>query len=72
MGNDQPLVRTDVVWMAPSLGMALRSVSDDPRMGKTDREVVSVDLNNPDPSLFQPPAGYQLETEEMQPVACTQ
>jgi hypothetical protein len=72
MGNDQPLVRTDVVWMAPSLGMALRSVSDDPQMGKTDREVVSVDLNNPDPSLFQPPAGYQLETEEMQPVTCAQ
>ena len=72
MGNDQPLVHTDVIWMAPSLGMALRSVSDDPRMGKTGREVVSVDLNNPDPSLFQPPAGYQLETEEMQPVACTQ
>jgi hypothetical protein len=72
MGNDQPLVRTDEIWMAPSLGMVLRSVSDDPRMGKTNREVVSLDLNNPDPALFQPPAGYEVDTEVMQPVACAQ
>ncbi len=71
-GNDQPLVNTNEVWMAPSLGMALRSINDDPRMGKTDREVVSLDLNPPDPALFQPPAGYELVTEEMQPVACAQ
>jgi len=69
-GNDQPLVHTDEYWMAPSLGMALRSITVDPRMGKTQREAVSVDLTNPDPSLFQPPAGYQLETEAMQPVDC--
>jgi hypothetical protein len=71
-GNDQPLVHIDEVWMAPSLGLDLRSVTDDPRMGKTVRETVSLDLNNPDPALFQPPAGYQVETEEMQPVACPQ
>jgi hypothetical protein len=71
-GNDQPLVRTDELWMAPSLGMVLRSITDDPRMGKIDREAVSVDLNNPDPALFQPPAGYKVDTEEMQPVACAQ
>jgi hypothetical protein len=71
-GNDQPLVRADEYWMAPSLGMVLRSITDDPRMGKTDREAVSVDLNNPDPALFQPPAGYKIDTEEMQPVACAQ
>jgi hypothetical protein len=58
--------------MVPSLGMILRSISDDPRIGKTDREVVSIDLNNPDPALFQPPAGYELVTEEMQPMACPQ
>ncbi|MGP8251611.1 MAG: hypothetical protein ACLQHF_06215 [Terracidiphilus sp.] len=72
MGNDQPLVRTDEIWMAPSLGMVLRSMIEDPRMGQMDREAVSVDLNNPDPALFQPPAGYELDTEEMQPVACPQ
>ena len=71
-GNNQPIVRTEETWMAPSLGMALRSISDDPRMGKSDREVVKLDLDNPDPSLFQPPAGYKVDTEAMQPVACTQ
>ncbi|MFZ0303080.1 MAG: hypothetical protein WAL75_10355 [Terracidiphilus sp.] len=72
MGNDQPLVSTNEIWMAASLGLVLRSVSDDPRMGKTNREVVSLDLNAPDPALFQPPAGYQLDTEVMQPVPCAQ
>jgi hypothetical protein len=70
MGNDQPLVSTDEIWMAPSLGLVLRSTNDDPRMGKTNLEAVSLDLNPPDPALFQPPAGYELVTEEMQPVAC--
>jgi len=72
VGNDQPLVRTDEIWVAPGLGLILRSLSDDPRMGKTDREVVSLDLNAADPSLFQPPADYKVETEVMQPVACAQ
>jgi hypothetical protein len=71
-GNDQPLVRTDEYWMAPSLGMMLRSITEDPRMGKMTREAVSVDLTNPEPALFQPPADYKLETEVMQPVACRQ
>jgi hypothetical protein len=71
-GNDQPLVRSDEVWMAPSLGMVLRSISDDPRMGKTNREAVSVDLNVPDPALFQPPAGYRIDNQVMQPVTCPQ
>jgi hypothetical protein len=69
-GNDQPLVRTDELWMAPSLGMALRTISDDPRMGRTVREVVTVDLNEPDPALFQPPADYKVDTEVMQAVPC--
>jgi hypothetical protein len=71
-GNDQPLVHTDEVWMAPSLGLVLRSISDDPRFGKMQREVLTLDLNNPDPALFQPPAGYEVETQVMQPVACAQ
>jgi hypothetical protein len=71
-GNDEPLVRTDESWMAPSLGMVLRSVSDDPRMGKSSREVVSLDLSPPDPALFQPPADYKVETEVLQPVPCGQ
>ena len=71
-GNDEPLISTNETWIAPSLGMVLRSVSDDPRMGKTNRELVSLDLNNPDPALFELPSGYTVETEVMQPVACSQ
>ena len=71
-GNDQPLTSTNEIWMAPSLGMVLRSMSDDQRTGKTNREVVSIDLNPPNPALFQPPSDYKVDMEEMQPVACPQ
>jgi hypothetical protein len=71
-GNDEPLVSTTEEWMAPSLGLTLRSISDDPRIGKSDREVVSLELSDPDLALFQPPAGYQLDAEVMQPVPCAQ
>ena len=71
-GNDQPRVRTDETWMAPSLGVALRSTTEDPRMGKSVREVVSLDLKPPDPSLFHPPADYKVDTEVMQSVPCPQ
>lgn len=72
IGNDQPLVRTTESWMAPSLGIELRSTTDDPQSGKMTRELVSLDLNEPDPSTFQPPEGYEAKAEEMHPVACQQ
>lgn len=71
IGNDQPLVRTSESWTAPSLGLILRQITDDPQAGKTTREVVSIDLSDPSPAIFQPPAGYDVVTEEMLPVACT-
>ena len=72
IGNDQPLVRTTESWMAPSLGIELRSTTDDPQSDKMTRELVSLDLNEPDPSTFQPPDGYEVKVEEMHPVACRQ
>jgi hypothetical protein len=71
-GNDQPLVRVDETWMAPSLGLTLRSTTDDPRTGKMVRETVSLDLSDPDPALFQIPADYKVDMQEMQPVPCGQ
>ena len=71
-GSGQPQVRTSEVWMAPSLGLALRAISIDPQMGRIDRQAVSVNLNAPEPALFRPPAGYKVETEVMQQVECGQ
>jgi hypothetical protein len=72
IGNSEPLVRISETWMAPSLGIALRQVSDDPQSGKMTRELVGIYLNEPDPSTFQPPEGYEVVTQEMHPVPCQQ
>jgi hypothetical protein len=70
IGNDQPLERITERWNAPSLGLALREVIDDPRMGKTTREVVNLSLSEPDPATFQPPEGYEVVTETMPQMPC--
>ena len=73
IGNDRPIVTTDERWTAPSLGgLTLRSVSDSPQSGRQTRELVSLSIGDPDPSVFQPPEGYKVTVEEMHQVACEQ
>ncbi len=61
-GNDHDLTTTSEFWNAPALGLELRSIVDDPIAGKTDTETTDIKQAAPDPSLFQPPAGYQIKT----------
>lgn len=70
IGNDAPLVRVSESWWSTTLGLLLREVSDDPRSGKYDRELVSIDQGEPAASAFQPPDGYEVVTEEMHEVPC--
>jgi hypothetical protein len=57
IGNDVPLVTVSEMWSAPSLGLTLRDITDSAQSG---------------PSLFQPPEGYEVTTDEMHPVPCQQ
>jgi hypothetical protein len=73
IGNDRPIVSTDESWMAPSLGgIVLRSVSDSPQTGKQTREVVSLAVGDPDPTVFQPPEGYKVTVDVLHEVPCQQ
>ncbi|MFZ1937808.1 MAG: hypothetical protein WBA18_11675 [Terracidiphilus sp.] len=73
IGNDRPIVSTDETWMAPSLGgIVLRSVNDSPQSGKQTREVVSLTIGDPDPSVFQPPDGYKVMVDVLHEVPCQQ
>jgi hypothetical protein len=72
VGNDQTFVTVEENWIAPSLGLELRQSTEDPRTGKRTRELVNLTLEEPDPSLFQPPADYNVTTEELHQVACKQ
>lgn len=70
IGNDKEFAVTDEQWAAPSIGIVMRSVRDDPQQGKTVREVVNLDLSDPPLSTFQPPEGYKVTTEELSKVPC--
>lgn len=61
VGNDRDLVTTTESWYAPSLGLQMHTVVDDPRNGKSTTETTDVQQADPDPALFEPPAGYQLK-----------
>jgi hypothetical protein len=72
VGNDQPLVETRENWFSDEYRLEVRSVSDDPRRGKTTRELTGFTPGEPDPSLFQPPPGYEVVTQQLHQVACHQ
>jgi hypothetical protein len=67
IGNNEPLTRTVEAWRAVNPGLRIlivRSVNDDPQMGKTTKEMTSFTQGDPDASLFQPPSEYQVVTHE--------
>ncbi len=70
VGNDKPIATVTEVWQSATFPMPLREINIDPRMGKKTREVVSLTIGEPDPSLFQPPEGYEILTEEMHEIPC--
>jgi hypothetical protein len=71
VGNDRPMVRSGECWRAPSVGgLVVHSVDNAPRSGKRTRDLVRMDLAEPDPSVFQPPADYEVTTEQMHEVSC--
>jgi len=61
VGNDRDLVTTTESWYAPALSLQMRSTIDDPRAGKTTTETTDINQADPDPALFQPPAGFTLK-----------
>jgi hypothetical protein len=63
IGNDQPLVHTTELWTATAPGLknlVVRDVGDDPQSGKKDQELTNFSQAEPDPTIFQPPAGYEI------------
>lgn len=72
IGNDRPILAVQEIWSAAGLDFPLRDVRTDPRFGKRVREVVRLDLAEPDPALFEPPADYEMKTEELRQIPCPQ
>jgi hypothetical protein len=61
IGNDKDLAITRETWYSPDLKLVLQSTQTDPRFGETTYSLTNIQRNEPDPSLFQVPAGYKVE-----------
>ncbi len=65
MFNERPIEIVSEKWFSPDLQMVIMSKRTDPRMGETVYTVSNINRANPEPSLFQVPAGYS-ESQPMQ------
>lgn len=68
-GTDHPVKRIDEIWISPDLKMVVKTFFND-GLGSTERtELKNVDRSEPDPSVFQPPAGLPIrQAPESDPV----
>ena len=60
IGNDRPINVVGETWFSTDLQMIVKSLNSDPRFGDTTFELTNVSRAEPDPSLFQVPAGYTV------------
>jgi hypothetical protein len=66
--TDHPVNRVDEFWMAPDLGMVVKTFLDD-GSGFTERsELKNIDRSEPELSVFLPPAGPKRVAPESDPV----
>ncbi len=62
IGNERPIAVVSEEWTSPDLKVLVLSESTDPRVGKTTYRVVNIVRGDPDPSLFQVPADYTVQS----------
>jgi hypothetical protein len=58
VGNSQPLVTTREFWYSQDLQVNLSVIRKDPREGTQVIHVVDLSRSEPDPAMFQVPAGF--------------
>jgi hypothetical protein len=61
IGNDKDIVSLRESWYSSELKVVLASIRNDPRFGEVHYSLANIQLKEPDPSLFQVPAGYTIE-----------
>ena len=62
-GNDREIKVVHERWYSDALQVLLKTTNSDPRFGVTTYELTNVIQAAPDPSLFQVPADYRLQTD---------
>jgi hypothetical protein len=66
IGNARPMVTTSEDWYSQQIGVNLSMDATDPQSGKRSYRVVDVTLGEPTASLFDIPAGYEVERRNQQ------
>jgi hypothetical protein len=61
IGNERPIEIVSEQWYSRELQVTLMSRHDDPRSGETLYRLTNLQRNEPDPALFQVPAGYTVK-----------
>lgn len=61
VGNDQRVIIEREFWYSSQLGINLLSTVSDPRFGKQTFTVTNVSTVEPDPKLFELPAGFKVQ-----------
>jgi len=59
-GNDRKMTVENEFWWSAQMGLNLLSIKTDPRIGKQTFTVTELAEGDPDPSLFQLPAGFKV------------
>ena len=60
IGNQRDILVVDEVWYSPDLQMNVLTKHSDPRAGETVYRLINISRSEPDPALFQVPAGYTI------------
>jgi len=61
VGNEKPEPTVKEFWYSPRLGINVITKRFDPHVsGIQNFEVKDINLNEPDPKLFEPPSGYRM------------
>ena len=63
-GNDRPITSTTESWYSPDLHLTVMYKRSDPRGGDVTTQYTGIKRGEPDPSLFQLPAGYTLNQNQ--------
>lgn len=67
MGNDRPLTSVNEFWHSDQLGINLLSIRSSPFFGKQIFTIVELTPTEPDPQLFELPAGFKVDDQRKNP-----
>jgi hypothetical protein len=62
IGNERPITIVSEEWTSPDLRTLVLTQHTDPRVGTSTYKVVNIVRGDPDPSLFQVPADYTVQS----------